>query len=206
MPSHPTGKPSWTFSSLALLCPRSPFGTGWFVTTPKANFFVAKIEKAKNNRYSYRSGFQWPCFSSLHQSLPSSYNTLDQTWAIIFCQYHDLRYFQIFFQNHDLKYFVKIWISREESKEELVTKLEKEVYEPEMEEDEMEDEEMEVLAWSRNLSSIFEIRINLIFNLFFPDPGEHGGDHCWEGGDGWEGDERQHWRRRDHQRTLKIWF
>ena len=36
-----------------------------------------------------------------------------------------------------------------------------------MEEDEMEDEEMEVLAWSRNLSSIFEIRINLIFNLFF---------------------------------------
>ena len=34
-----------------------------------------------------------------------------------------------------------------------------------MEEDEMEDEEMEVLAWSRNLSSIFEIRINLI--LFF---------------------------------------
>ena len=36
-----------------------------------------------------------------------------------------------------------------------------------MEEDDMEDEEMEVLAWSRNLSSIFEIRINLIFNLFF---------------------------------------
>ena len=57
-----------------------------------------------------------------------------------------------------------------------MTKLEKEVYEPEMEEDEMEDEEMEVAA--KNLSSIFEIRINLIFNLFFPDPGEHGGDHC----------------------------
>ena len=36
-----------------------------------------------------------------------------------------------------------------------------------MEEDEMEDEEMEVLAWSKNLFSIFEIRINLIFNLFF---------------------------------------
>ena len=35
-----------------------------------------------------------------------------------------------------------------------------------MEEDEMEDEEMEVLAWSRNLSSIFEIRINLIFFFF----------------------------------------
>jgi len=33
--------------------------------------------------------------------------------------------------------------TKEESKEELVTKLEKEVYEPEMEEDEMEDEEME---------------------------------------------------------------
>merc|ERR1712109_127370 len=33
--------------------------------------------------------------------------------------------------------------AKEESKEELVTKLEKEVYEPEMEEDEMEDEEME---------------------------------------------------------------
>merc|ERR1711936_1387094 len=32
--------------------------------------------------------------------------------------------------------------AKEESKEELVTKLEKEVYEPEMEEDEMEDEEM----------------------------------------------------------------
>ena len=47
-----------------------------------------------------------------------------------------------------------------------MTKLEKEVYEPEMEEDEMEDEEMEVLAWSRNLSSIFEIRINLIFFFF----------------------------------------
>ena len=35
-----------------------------------------------------------------------------------------------------------------------------------MEEDEMEDEEMEVLAWSRNFSSIFEIRINLIFFFF----------------------------------------
>ena len=35
-----------------------------------------------------------------------------------------------------------------------------------MEEDEMEDEEMEVLAWSRNLSSISEIRINLIFFFF----------------------------------------
>merc|ERR1711948_121004 len=33
--------------------------------------------------------------------------------------------------------------AKEESKEELVTKLEKEVYEPEMEDDEMEDEEME---------------------------------------------------------------
>merc|ERR1712088_731025 len=32
---------------------------------------------------------------------------------------------------------------KEETKEELVTKLEKEVFEPEMEEDEMEDEEME---------------------------------------------------------------
>merc|ERR1712243_82306 len=35
--------------------------------------------------------------------------------------------------------------AKEESKEELVTKLEKEVYEPEMEEDEMEDEEMEAM-------------------------------------------------------------
>merc|ERR1712039_299522 len=36
--------------------------------------------------------------------------------------------------------------AKEESKEELVTKLEKEVYEPEMEDDEMEDEEMEIQA------------------------------------------------------------
>merc|ERR1712004_818315 len=36
--------------------------------------------------------------------------------------------------------------TKEASKEELVTKLEKEVFEPEMEEDEMEDEEMEILA------------------------------------------------------------
>ena len=35
-----------------------------------------------------------------------------------------------------------------------------------MEEDEMEDEEMEVVAWSKNLSSISEIRINLIFFFF----------------------------------------
>ena len=35
-----------------------------------------------------------------------------------------------------------------------------------MEEDEMEDEEMEVVAWSKNLSSISEIRINLMVFFF----------------------------------------
>ena len=35
-----------------------------------------------------------------------------------------------------------------------------------MEEDEMEDEEMEVVAWFKNLSSISEIRINLMVFFF----------------------------------------